>query len=367
MRSRSIPNIQLFLVNNFPPLMFQLQNLSPKKLAVLVALIFSIPFSVTVWLLTSQFWSACLTLALSITYTYIIVKYFIEIFINRKIKLIFKFIYNTKASKKEEMYYKYILPKKSLVEVGDAVENWAIAKEKELEYLKNNERYRKEFLQNLSHEFKTPLFSVQGYVETLMGGNVSPELSQRFLNNTHKNVLRLTHLVSDLDEITNLESGKQQLNRKNYLIYDQVEEVFDTLHMKASQKRINCIIKKGISPIVMVNADKEKIARVLTNLVQNAIYYGREGGQILAGIYKTDGETILVEITDNGHGIDEQSLPRIFERFYRTDNARARNVGGSGLGLAICKHIIEAHGQNIHARSTPDVGTTIGFTLPLAK
>ncbi|MBW7838643.1 MAG: sensor histidine kinase [Chitinophagaceae bacterium] len=347
--------------------MFQLQNPTPPKLAVLNAFIFSIPFAIVIWWLSGHAWAGILTLVMGFICIYFVVKYFIDVFINKKIKLIFKFIYSTKAGKREEMYYKYILPHKSLDEVEGDVRDWAFAKEKELEILKNNESYRKEFLQNLSHEFKTPLFAIQGYVETLLDGEVSKEITQKFLGNTHNNILRLTHLVNDLDEITKLEIGNLKLNRKNYPILEQIREVFDSLHLKASEKNISCSIKKGSEHAMIVNADREKINRVLTNLVQNAIYYGREGGHVLAGIYRTDDETALIEISDNGQGIDEHSLPRVFERFYRTDAARARNAGGSGLGLSICKHIIEAHGQGIHARSTPGVGTTIGFTLALAR
>ncbi len=347
--------------------MFRLQNLSPKELSVLIAFIFSIPFAGVVWWLAGHIWAGLLAFVLGFICIYFVVSYFVEIFINKKIKLIFKFIYHTKASKKEEMYYKFILPRKSLDEVEGDVREWAFSKEKELEILKNNESFRKEFLQNLSHEFKTPLFAIQGYVETLLDGEVNEVMTKKFLGNAHNNILRLTSLVNDLDEITKLESGKLQLNSENYSIIDQVREVFDTLHLKAAEKNISCTIKKGSELSLMVKADREKIHRALTNLVQNAIYYGKEGGHVHAGIYKTDDETALIEISDNGQGIEEHSLPRIFERFYRTDTARARDAGGSGLGLAICKHIIEAHGQNIHARSTPGVGTTIGFTLALAR
>ncbi len=347
--------------------MFSLQNPTPKNLSVLIAFIFSIPLAIVIWWLAGHIWAGVLALVLGFICIYLVVNYFVEVFINKKIKLIFKFIYSTKAGKREEMYYKYILPRKSLAEVEGDVRDWAFAREKELEILKNNESYRKEFLQNLSHEFKTPLFAIQGYVEILLDGEAGKEMTQKFLGNTHNNILRLTNLVNDLDKITQLESGKLQLNKKNYLILEQVKEIFDSLHINAAEKGISCNIKKGSEPSLMVNADREQINRALTNLVQNAIYYGKEGGHVLAGIYKTDDETVLVEISDNGQGIDEHSLPRIFERFFRTDTARARNAGGSGLGLAICKHIIEAHGQNIHARSTPDVGTTIGFTLSAAK
>jgi two-component system phosphate regulon sensor histidine kinase PhoR len=153
------------------------------------------------------------------------------------------------------------------------------------------------------------------------------------------------------------------MHKENFIVQELIREVYETLSQKASEKNITCSIKKGCEQPVEVFADKEKISRVFINLIENSIKYGQPGGYVAAGIYKTDDKHVLIEISDNGTGISEEHLPRIFERFYRTDKGRSRNVGGTGLGLAICKHIIEAHGQSIHVRSKQDVGTTIGFTL----
>jgi two-component system phosphate regulon sensor histidine kinase PhoR len=266
------------------------------------------------------------------------------------------------------MYYKYILPKKSIDEVQQDVEEWASQQKEEMEILKSNENYRREFLQNLSHEFKTPIFAIQGYVDTLLEGALNnPAVNKRFLENTAKNVDRMVNLVSQLDEISKLESGEQPLNKSNFIIQELVKEVCESLSIKISERLIKCSIKKGCEVPVSVFADKEKIKQVLTNLVSNATKYGKDGGNIVASIYRTDGKHVLIEISDDGIGIHEEHLPRIFERFYRTDAGRSRNLGGTGLGLAICKHIIEAHGQAIHVRSKIDVGTTIGFTLDARK
>ena len=233
-----------------------------------------------------------------------------------------------------------------------------------MEVLEKNEAFRKEFLQNLAHEFKTPVFAVQGYLETLISGAMdNPEVSKKFLNNAYRNTERLINLISDLDEITKLESGKQQLHLQYFIIQDLVNEVFDALMIKTQTKNIKCTIKKGCEQPITVYADKEKIRQVIINFVDNAIKYGNQDGHVEASIYKTDKQNVLFEISDDGIGIAEEHLPRIFERFYRTDYGRSRNIGGTGLGLAICKHIIEAHGQLIHVRSTPGVGTTFGFTL----
>jgi two-component system phosphate regulon sensor histidine kinase PhoR len=177
----------------------------------------------------------------------------------------------------------------------------------------------------------------------------------------------LVNLVNDLDEISKLESGEQLLDKQNFIIQELIKEIFDSLSIKTQGKHIKTIIKKGCEAPIQVFADKEKIRQVLINLIENAFKYGKMNGNIVASVYRTDDLHILVEVSDDGIGIEEEQLPRIFERFYRTDAARSRDKGGTGLGLAICKHIIEAHGQSIHVRSTPDVGTTIGFTLDSKK
>lgn len=300
--------------------------------------------------------------------TYLLFQFVLEWFIYRKIKLIYKFIYQTKANKREETYYKYILPQKSIDEVREDVEKWAEQRSAEIELLKTNEAYRKEFLQNLSHEFKTPIFAIQGYVDSLLGGAMeNPELSKRFLENAAKNVERMVNLAEDLDEITRLESGEQPLSKVQFVIQDLIKEIYDTLSIKTAAKNIKPSIKKGCEAPVVVFADKEKIRQVINNLLENATKYGKPDGTIVASIYKTDGKHVLIEFSDDGIGIGEEHLSRIFERFYRTDRGRSRDVGGTGLGLAICKHIIEAHGETMHVRSKLDVGTTIGFTLEAKK
>lgn len=317
---------------------------------------------------TSNWWVFIVSLVICFLGSYLLFQFVLEWFIYRKIKLIYKFIYQTKANKREETYYKYILPQKSIDEVREDVEKWAEQRSAEIELLKTNEAYRKEFLQNLSHEFKTPIFAIQGYVDSLLGGAMeNPELSKRFLENAAKNVDRMVNLAEDLDEISRLESGEQPLNKGQFIIQDLIKEVYDTLSIKTAAKNIKTSIKKGCEAPVTVFADKEKIRQVINNLLENATKYGKQDGTIVASIYQTDGRHVLIEFSDDGIGIGEEHLPRIFERFYRTDRGRSRDVGGTGLGLAICKHIIEAHGETMHVRSKLDVGTTIGFTLEAKK
>jgi two-component system phosphate regulon sensor histidine kinase PhoR len=314
-------------------------------------------------------WLPALALVFSLSIiSYLLIYFMVQRFIYRKIKLIYKLIYQTKASKREEFYYKNILPQKSVDEVKEDVESWAIHHKGEIEVLQQNEDYRKEFLLNLSHELKTPIFAIQGYVDTLLNGALeNQEVNRKFLNNTSRNIDRLVNLVNDLDEISRLEMGEQLLYKENFVIQDIIKEVFESLSIKADEKQIRCFIKKGCEVPLVVHADKEKIRQVLINLVDNSIKYGKQNGQIEGSVYKIDGKRVLVEISDDGAGISEEHIPRIFERFYRTDLARSRKIGGSGLGLAISKHIIEVHDQTIHVRSKIDVGSSFGFTLESAK
>lgn len=344
------------------------KNLSPQQLAALTALGLAIPLAICFYLLKPVWWMGLISLGVIFSVAYGLILYTLQTFIYRKIKLIYKFIYQTKASKKEEFYYKNILPQKNIDEVQDDVANWALQRKEEIELLQQNEAYRKEFLQNLSHELKTPIFAIQGYVDTLLGGALEkPDVNKKFLQNASRNIDRLVNLLDDLDAISRLESGEQQMAKTVFVIQDLVREVYESLAIKADEKEIKCTIKKGCEQPLQVYADKEKIRQVLINLVDNAIKYGKQGGLIESSFYKVDGARVLIEISDDGAGIAEEHLNRIFERFYRTDLARSRKVGGSGLGLAICKHIIEAHDQSIHVRSKIDVGSTFGFTLQSRK
>ncbi len=344
------------------------KNLSPQQLSALTALGMAVPVALGVYWIRSEIWIALLSLLLVFLGGYGLILYTLQTFIYRKIKLIYKFIYQTKASKREEFYYKNILPQKGIDEVSEDVEAWAEQRKAEIEMLQKNEAYRKEFLQNLSHELKTPIFAIQGYVDTLLNGALeNTEVNKKFLQSTSRNVDRLVNLVDDLDEISKLEMGEQLLFQDNFIIQDLLKEVYESLSIKADEKEIRCLIKKGCELPLSVYADKEKIRQVLINLVDNAIKYGKQNGVIESSFYKVDGARVLIEISDDGSGISEEHLNRIFERFYRTDLARSRKVGGSRLGLSICKHIIEAHGQSIHVRSKIDVGSTFGFTLQSRK
>ena len=344
--------------------MFKEKNLSPRQLAALTALLLSsiIGLSVFVlfvdWKILAAYFIACFTVI------YFIVYQILEYFIYRKIKLIYKLISETKASKREEAYQKYILPRKGMDEVREDVEIWAATKTEQIQQLQSNEAFRKEFLQNLSHEIKTPIFAIQGYLELIADGAMDdPKVGQKFISQAQANVQRLVGLLNDVDVITNLEINKEPILKTSFIIQDLIQEVVHNLSVKWLKKNIQFSFKKASESPVHVFADKNKIYQVLVNIISNAAKYGKIDGQILASVYKIEDNKILIEISDDGIGIAEEHIPRLFERFYRTDDARSRDIGGTGLGLAICKHIIEAHKETLHIRSKINVGTTIGFTL----
>ena len=215
------------------------------------------------------------------------------------------------------------------------------------------------------HEIKTPIFSIQGYLEILADGAIEDiTTATKFIGKSQANVQRLVQLVNDIDIITNLEINKEPLLKHDFVIQDTIRDVINNLSIKLEKREIQFSFKKGCESPIHVFADKNKIYQVLSNIITNAIKYGKQEGEIIASVYVLEDKKVLIEISDNGNGISEEHIPRLFERFYRTDDARSREVGGTGLGLAICKHIIEAHGESIQVRSKINVGTTLGFTLP---
>ena len=344
--------------------MFKNKNLSPRQLALLTALVLSSLIGLSVFVLITNWKLLLAYFIVCFVVVYLLVFQILELFIYKKIKLIYKLISYTKASKREEAYQKYILPNKGIDDVRVDVEKWAIQKTNEIQTLQSNEQFRKEFLQNLSHEIKTPVFAIQGYLELLADGAVDdPKLSNKFIKQAEANVQRLVGLLNDVDVITNLEINKEPILKQHFIIQDLIVEAVQNLNVKLIKKNIQFQLKKDSEEPVEVFADKNKIYQVLVNIFSNAAKYGKIDGEIFASVYYLEDKKVLIEITDNGIGIEESHIPRLFERFYRTDDARSREIGGTGLGLAICKHIIEAHGENIHVRSQLNVGTTVGFTL----
>ncbi len=244
------------------------------------------------------------------------------------------------------------------------IEKFAKDKKIEIDTLKVREEYRKDFLGNVSHELKTPLFTVQGFIETLLGGAIDDKnVRKKYLQRANKAVDRLIYIVKDLDLITKLEAGELNVNTSDFDIVELIKNVFELLEMKASKKKIVLTFDMEYANPIMVLADREKIQQVLTNLLVNSIKYGNEDGTTEVSVENLIQNKVIVRVTDNGEGIDDKHVPRLFERFYRVDSSRSRSEGGSGLGLSIVKHIIEAHGEKIYVESVPGVGSEFSFTL----
>lgn len=246
----------------------------------------------------------------------------------------------------------------------EEIEKFAEGKKIEIDTLKIREEYRKDFLGNVSHELKTPLFTVQGYILTLLDGAMKDKkLREKYLERASKGVERLIYIVKDLDLITKFEAGELKVERSDFDIIELIQNTFDLLEMKAAKKEIALTFDMEYPNPIYVNADREKIQQVISNLLVNSIKYGHPNGTTEVSVENLIKNKVIVRVTDNGVGIPKQHIPRLFERFYRVDQSGSRSEGGSGLGLSIVKHIIEAHGEKIYVESEVDVGSEFSFTL----
>lgn len=308
-------------------------------------------------------YASMITFGATLVTSYVIFYYLIERYVYSKIKLIYKLIHNLKLGKDFKDALGEYVSADPINDVALEVKEWAKDKKTEIDNLRQQEQFRREFLANISHEFKTPLFALQGYVEALQDdGMKDSELSHKFLEKASRNLDRLNFLIKDLDAISKLESGEIPINYETFDVSVLVKEVFESMEASAREYHISLIFKEKYDTTTTVTADREKIRQVLVNLIDNSFKYGREGGNTTIKIFELH-DQILIEVTDDGIGIEEKYLPRLFERFFRTEQSRSREIGGSGLGLAIVKHIIEAHQQTITVRSTEGIGSTFGFTL----
>jgi two-component system phosphate regulon sensor histidine kinase PhoR len=298
--------------------------------------------------------------------SYFLVLFILNRYINEKIKPIYKTIREVPISGKKNKLLEKI-GTTNISDVQKQVEEWAKNQTEEITRLKDLERYRKEFVGNVSHELKTPIFNIQGYVLTLLEGGIDdPKINKLYLQRTEKSIDRMISIVEDLESITKLESGELKINLVDFDLVKLTEDVFELAQMLAKERSISLEYATKIDKPIMIHADKKRIMEVMNNLVGNGIKYGKKRGHVKVGFYDLH-ETILIEISDNGIGMDKNDLPRIFERFYRVDKSRSREMGGTGLGLSIVKHIIEAHDQTINVKSVVDKGTTFTFTLEKAK
>ncbi|MGB0303749.1 MAG: sensor histidine kinase [Flavobacteriaceae bacterium] len=296
-------------------------------------------------------------------FSFWVIKYYTERLIYRQIKKIYKDVQGLEDAKIDQSPVTM-----DLNVLTQEVERFTENRQLELTTLKDREAYRREFMGNVAHELKTPLFTVQGYVLTLLDGAMRDKsVRKKYLQRANKAVERLIYIVKDLDMITKIEMGGLTLDQESFNIIELVQNAFDLLEMKAEKKEISLVFDRDYQDSIMVNADRERIQQVLTNLVDNSIKYGKQSGTTEVAINQLSEDRCLVRITDNGEGIEQEHMGRLFERFYRVDKSGSRAVGGSGLGLAIVKHLIEAHGEKIYVESQFGVGSEFSFTLEYTK
>lgn len=346
-----------------------MKNLTPRQVALTasggLALILLFLLLLFYFLLPGNFHYALILLipACAFLISYFLFSFIMEKFISGKIKLIYKTLYNLKAPRMNEESGKEMMHKDIIGQVERDMLDWTNRQTEEIKTLKEVSDYRKEFLGNVSHELKTPIFNIQGYLHTLIDGGIDdPDINKRYLIKASDNLERLNNIVQDLEVISQIETNELTLDYSRFNIADLIKDVLNDLELKAELKAITLKLDDSVAQPMFVRADRERIRQVLVNFISNSIRYGKQGGKTIVSVFDVE-EKILVEVTDNGIGIPEQHLPRLFERFYRVDKSRSRELGGTGLGLSIVKHIIEGHGQTISVRSTVGVGSTFGFTL----
>ena len=293
---------------------------------------------------------------------YLVIYYLLEKLITQKIRLLYRTIHNFKINRGD---FPLNMNEDVLGKTEKEVLGWVEKSREEIEKLRLQEEFRREFLGNLSHELKTPIFSIQGYILTLLEGGLEDEnINRAFLERASKGVDRVTGVIEDLDLITRIESEELELNIAKVNIVDLAREIVESFEIKAQKRNVKLSLdwKRIGSQEINVLCDRDKIGQVMSNIINNSINYGVENGHTEVRFFDLE-DNILVEVSDDGVGIKEEHLPRLFERFYRVDKSRARNEGGTGLGLAIVKHLVEAHGQTIDVRSTKGQGSTFSFTL----
>lgn len=294
--------------------------------------------------------------------SFFIIQYRAEHFIYRRLRKIYKdvSILDINDLKKERATT-------DIDQLSQSMQEYVEGKTLEIKNLTERDSFRRDFLGNVAHELKTPLFTVQGYILTLLEGAINDKLiRKKYLERANKGVERLVAVIKDLDMIAKLENEGMKPNYEVFNILELIQNVFDLFEMKAKKRNIKLIFDRVYEFPVFVNADIEKIEQVLINLVVNSIKYGKPGGTTVVGIDSYNEKKFVVKVIDNGEGIKKEHLSRLFERFYRVDQSRSREQGGSGLGLSIVKHIIEAHDQNIFLKSTYGEGSEFSFTIEKA-
>ena len=330
---------------------------TPFKIAVFLSIVI-FAFALVIFYIVDDDLNIIFSFIIFFLATIVLIYYIVKRFFHERIKVIYKNIYKFQsASNALEL---------DINKVEKQAEDWADAKEEELNTYKRDENFRREFIGNVSHELKTPIFNIQGYVQTLIeGGLYDEKINMKYLERANKSVDRMINIVEDLELISALETQENLLDIRPFNLVELIKELFEAFEMKASQMNIKLELNNEANS-EMAMGDRNKIQQVFLNLLSNSIKYGKQGGKTKVQLFDME-ESILIEVADNGIGIESASLNRIFERFYRADKNRSREIGGTGLGLAIVKHILEVHNQTISVRSTKDVGSTFSFILEKAK
>ena len=339
------------------------------QLSLLIIIVFSLIVGITFYLymgsLDPLFQATNYVIICLLTlfiFSFVIIQLIIENFILTKVKSLYQDLLPTGIPLNEDSL------QKDVISITQSLQKFAKESKLEIELLKDKENYRREFIGNLAHELKTPLFTVQGFILTLLDNDVTDrKMVKKYLKKAASGVDRLGFIINDLDLITQFETGVTTLNVEQFDIADLIKDIVEMLEIKAKKSGINLQFNPNQDGPTMVQGDMERLTQVITNLVINSFKYGVENGTTEIEISELNETKILVRVIDNGKGIAEEHLPRLFERFYRVDKTRNRNEGGSGLGLAIVKHIIEAHNEKIFVESTPKVGSEFSFTLSRSK
>tara|TARA_B100000678_G_scaffold288209_1_gene296215 strand:+ start:472 stop:1512 length:1041 start_codon:yes stop_codon:yes gene_type:complete len=333
---------------------------------VLGCIVFVIGISLGLWINKDLHWQEILLFSIiTVFIAYLLFRFAVHQFIYSKVKIIYKNIHDLKVGNDADE--DEVVRTTDLDMVTREVSEWAEQRRNEIQELKAREQFRREFIGNISHELKTPIFNIQGYLLTLLDGALDdPEINRKYLKRANKSVDRMINIIDDLETISNLEANRVHLAYSDFDIISLVKETFELLEENAKERQVELRLKKDYDKPLKVNADRQKIEQVLINLIINAIKYGKVKGKVEVRFYDMH-NNILIEISDDGIGIPQEDIPRIFERFYRVDKSRSREAGGTGLGLSIVKHIIEVHKQTINVRSSENAGSTFSFTLKKSK
>lgn len=331
-------------------------------IALLVTCVVIVAGSIVVHAYHFFWWALSVICVSTFVVTYLFARFVIRKFVVYKMKPIYQIVFERNMSTRE--LEKTLLKKANLLETVSAeISDWADRNKMEIERLEEAEHYRREYLGNIAHEIKTPVFNVQGYVSTLLDGAIDDENVNRvYLERAEKSIERLITILNDLDEISKLESGRLNLEYERFDVVALARDIAESFEMESAAAGIAVSLKANPSSIINVAADRKHIGQVFVNLISNSIRYGRRGGWTRISFIDMF-DKVMVEVSDNGEGIAKEDIPRVFERFFRTEKSRSREKGGTGLGLAIVRHILDAHGETITLRSEQGKGSTFSFTL----